>query len=282
VKASGGPPSIYHDGVWSRSNRVSLEIRQLTNRFDVRSTALHAFDKREHQTRGEFDTGAVLKYGAALAIQMTLFFIAFTGLDVMVVNFGVEVPFIANCFLFYVAALKSRALNPLANNRPQPKNLEIDGLQRRMPTWTPPGIVFPIVWLLIIGPIRAVSSAMIYKTTGSYAVPAILSLALHLSIGDIWNTINNVERRYGVAVFGVLCVWLSKAFAAYEFFRVNQMAGKVLGLTLVWLTVASALVTRTWQLNPDPTTGKAEPLFPIKGKTKTKLAWFSDLKGEQK
>ena len=144
-----------------------------------------------------------------------------------------------------------------------------------MPSWTPPGPVFPIVWLLIIGPLRAFTSAMVYNTVGLYACPAILSLALHLSIGDTWNTVNNVERRYGVAVVGVLCVWLSKANAAYNYFQVIPLAGKLLGLSLVWLTIASALVTRTWQLNPDPETGKPEPLYPVTGKAATKFAWFA-------
>jgi hypothetical protein len=37
---------------------------------------------------------------------------------------------------------------------------------------------------------------MVYKANGGvYASKAILSLMLYLSIGDVWNFINNVERR---------------------------------------------------------------------------------------
>jgi translocator protein len=116
---------------------------------------------------------------------------------------------------------------------------------------------------------------MIYESVGSYASLPILSLMLHLSIGDVWNTINNVERRFGVAVTGVFCVWLSKAHAAYQYSLVNSLAGKLLGATLIWLTIATALVTATWRLNPDPETGKLEPLYPVTGKALTKFAWFS-------
>ena len=149
--------------------------------------------------------------------------------------------------------------------------------RRQMPSWTPPGIVFPIVWLLIIGPIRAVTTSMVYATVGSYASIPILSLALHLSIGDVWNTINNVERRFGVAVTGVFAVWWSKAHAAYQYRLVHPVAGAVLGATLIWLTIASALVTATWRLNPDPDTGLLEPLYPVTGKATTKFAWFSQI-----
>jgi len=98
------------------------------------------------------------------------------------------------------------------------------------------------------------------------------------SIGDVWNTINNVERRYGVAVAGIACVWISKANAAYRYYQVNAVAGKLLGATLIWLTVASALVTATWRLNPDPKDDKPEPLYPVTGKAVTKFAWFSGKK----
>ena len=72
-------------------------------------------------------------------------------------------------------ALKSRVLNPLNNTRPSQQNLETDENKRVMPTWTPPGVVFPIMWILVIGPIRAATTAMVYGMTGSYASAAILS-----------------------------------------------------------------------------------------------------------
>ena len=261
-------------------------------------------------SNGKFDVTAVLKYGVAITVQMTLITALFRTMDALVSYSKLQkVPFLYNCIFFYGFALKSRIFNPMSNTRPQVKTLEAVSVddttsmpavttdpnsrgdastttsnkkgdiakmfQRKMPSWTPPGIVFPIVWLLIIGPIRAVTTSMIYTSVGSYASVPILSLALHLSIGDVWNTINNIERRFGVAVTGVFCVWLSKAHAAYQYRLVNPFAGTLLGATLIWLTIASALVTATWRLNPDPETGKPEPLYPVFDKATTKFAWFS-------
>jgi len=235
----------------------------------------------EVSAKREADFDAIAKYAVALVTQVGLFALLFSGLDKLIAKMGVKVPFAVNCLFFYFIALKSRNLNPLPNNRPQRKTLEVnkessDEAQKRiMPTWTPPGYVFPIMWLLIIAPLRAASASMVYNVTGTYANVAIVSLILHLSIGDIWNTINNVERRYGVAVVGVLFVWLSKVHAAYRFFQVDQLAGKLLGVTVVWLTIATALIIRTWQLNPVPETGKPETLYPAKGRGKTRFSWFN-------
>ena len=225
---------------------------------------------------GTLDVEALFKYGAALAIQISLFCGLFVAMDNAVAAADIDIPYWANIAFFYAMSLRSRVFNPLSNKRPEVKSLEVEGQDttRNMPSWTPPGFVFPIMWLLIIGPIRAVTATMVYEETHSYAAPAILALAAHLSIGDVWNTINNVEQRYGTAVTGAACVWLSKANTAYQFSQVSLSAGQIMTIPLVWLTVAFALVTNVWLLNPDAETGKVEPLYPIVGKASTKFAWF--------
>lgn len=232
---------------------------------------------QQQQQQQPLDVDALLKYAGAIGTQMSLFYGLFWAVDALAAATGSwHVPFAVNCVVFWFAALKSRVLNPLNNSRPQRENFEAnaDTTTRKMPSWTPPGLIFPIMWILIIGPIRAATTAMVYSVTGTYANVAILSLMLHLSIGDCWNSINNVERRYGASVVGVLLVWLSKAHAAYRYYQVTPLAGKLLCLPLVWLTIASALIIRTWQINPDPVTGKPYPLYPVKGQGKTEFMWF--------
>jgi hypothetical protein len=73
-------------------------------------------------------------------------------------------------------------------------------------------------------------------------------------------------------------VWLSAAFAAFQYYQVGPLAGKLLSLPLIWLSIASSLIIRTWQLNPS-SNGKPESLLPTKDKdtkkgTITKLVWF--------
>ena len=261
---------------------IKTSVSKLSDRFCERelirpSLVLSSTASSPPEEGGQLDSEALVKYGAAWGVQVSLFYGLFLLMDYVVASAGVDVPFWANFAFFYGMSIRSRVLNPLSNKRPDPRTFEVDGKEeaRNLPTWTPPGFIFPTMWGLIIGPIRAVSATMVYETTHSYAVPAILALAAHLSIGDIWNTINNVEQRYGAAVAGVGCVWLSKAFTAYQFAQVSPMAGQLMALTLIWLTVASALVTRIWQLNPDSETGETEPLYPVVGKASTEFAWFT-------
>ena len=60
---------------------------------------------------------------------------------------------------------------------------------------------------------------------------------------------------------GVLLVWASTLFAAKQCYDVSPLAGGLLGLTAVWITVAGALVADTWRLNNAVT---PEPLYPYK------------------
>ena len=135
------------------------------------------------------------------------------------------------------------------------------------------------MWLLIIGPIRAYSASLIISTTNSFLSMPIMAFILHLTIGDVWNTINNTEKRYGASVIGVLIVLATAVNASIQYYQVLPLAGKLLGLTCVWLSVATALITDTWRLNPvsvdDGGEMKRVPLYPVKGEAETGFLWFS-------
>lgn len=147
----------------------------------------------------QLDTDAILKYGVAGITELSLFAGLFKLLDVSLSQLDIAMPFPLAFVIFYACSLKSRVFNPLNNQRPdRAKAVEGEGSNgfrdRVMPSWTPPGVVFPIMWLLIIGPIRAYSSALIATNVGFFSIP-ILAFIGHLTVGDIWNTINNTEKR---------------------------------------------------------------------------------------
>jgi benzodiazapine receptor len=221
----------------------------------------------------EIDVDALVKYGVAGLVQMAGFSLVLAAFDKGVESTGFQPPLWLNGLFFYACSLKSRVLNPLSNERPKvgsPVGTEI-----ARPSWFPPGVIFPIMWILIIGPIRAYSSALVYDATGEFLNVATLSFLLHLTVGDVWNTINNVEKRLGAAASGVVFVILSAANASYQYYQVDATAGKLLGLTLLWLCTAGALVASIWQLNPDQITGLKDAPFPAKGEIETRFAWFN-------
>lgn len=236
------------------------------------------------ETKKALDTGALVKYGTASVIQLSLISLFFFGIDSLLAvttkASQTTLPAPLTWMICYAFSLKSRAFNPLNNARPN-RQKAIEGKEsagfrdRKMPTWTPPGPVFPIVWLLIIAPLRATSSTMIVQSLGKYFAIPLMSLMLHLSCGDIWNTINNSERRYGTSVLGIATVYFSALHAAWQYYQVNSLAGKLLGATAIWLTIASSLIIRTWQINPGED-GKKESLLPLKNvgeRSVTQFAW---------
>ena len=264
----------------------------------------------ESAAQVQVDFDALLKYHAAIAIQLAIIFGIFKGLDMIIALTGTNadsIPTLALVPIFYVLSLKSRVFNPLNNERPNLKQAavamqnnnnkeESRGFRDRiMPSWTPPGPVFPVMWLLIIGPIRAYSSALVWQANGHvFCDVALLAFVLHLAVGDVWNTMNNAEQRYGAAVTGVLCVTASALNAAYQYYLVDDMAGKLLGLPMIWFAVAASLVTATWQLNPSSSSSSSndsendteqqqqyqvlDPLYPIVREGRpTTFAWFETI-----
>jgi len=154
-----------------------------------------------------------------------------------------------------------------------------DAAERIEPSWKPPGVVFPLAWVGFVAPLRAFASSLVYEASsgrlneGHLNDPVLLWLVLHLCIGDTWNTLNNVEGRTGAAVPGVVLVWLTTAFAAKQYYDVAPLAGGLLGLTLVWITVAAVLIADTWRLT---NAAVPEPLYPYKRpgfKTATRLTF---------
>lgn len=227
----------------------------------------------------QLDTDALVKYALSAIAELTLFGATFWILDVAQASLDIRLPFPVLACFFYACSLKSRVFNPLNNQRPDISKAIKGGTapsagfrDRVMPSWTPPGVIFPIMWLLIIGPIRAYTSTVVVTTTGSFLTIPTMAFILHLTVGDVWNTINNTEKRYGAAVVGVLCVVLSAVNAAHQYSTIDPLAGKMLGGTCLWLVTAAALITDTWRLNP-AANGDRVPLYPVKGEAETTFMW---------
>ena len=229
----------------------------------------------------EVDTGALSKYGIAIGVQMAAIAAFLSAVDAGLSAVGLEaqaIPQPAVVLFFIGLALKSRVFSPLNNQRPDlekaVKGEESKGFNdRTMPSWTPPGVTFPIMWVLIVAPLRAFSTSLVLASpasSGHFCDPTILALMLHLSIGDTWNTINNTERRLGAAVPGVFCVWLSVLNAARAYGEVDATAGNCLALTAVWITVAGLPIADTWRINnPDGD----RPLYPFVGEAETAFSF---------
>jgi tryptophan-rich sensory protein len=226
--------------------------------------------------RPPVDFEAIGKYAASLTVQMALIFGVLAGIDKLVARYSLtRIPFYANVLFFYLFNLNTSAFSLLPQLKEKAtKQQDWEYQRRKRPSWTPPGYVFAIMWPLFVFGTRAVTAATVVSKTSRYADPAIMALMLHLCVANLWNTVNNVERRLGVSVIVLYALWITKAYAAVRFHRVDAVAGRLLASTLTWLTAAAALETNTWLINPDPDTGEPEPLYPARAeKWKTRFRW---------
>ena len=160
---------------------------------------------------------------------------------------------IASLFLIFLT-IRSRLFSPLDNTRNAGTYKEVI-----RPNWAPPPLAFPIIWMTI-GVLRMVSSLLVWQAMGEnfFAFPLIIYV-IHLALGDTWNTIFTVQRRFGAAVPVVIFgPWLSAIIVTVIYGQTTTLAGFLLLPSVIWITVACVLVYSIWQLN-----GR-EPFYPTK------------------
>ena len=152
---------------------------------------------KESSAYDGMDWTALAKYSVGLAAQMSFLFGFLAAIDAVLVCFpSVEVPFAANVAFLYSFNLKSSLFSILPSSKIEGRKITDKDKgtqeynQRNVPKWTPPGIAFVFGWPLLTFGLRAVTGAMVVQASGGrYATPAIMSLMLHLSVGNLWNTV---------------------------------------------------------------------------------------------
>mmetsp|Transcript_24022 Transcript_24022/g.40115 ORF Transcript_24022/g.40115 Transcript_24022/m.40115 type:complete len:301 (+) Transcript_24022:57-959(+) len=244
-------------------------------------------DKRISKKK-TFSPLLLANYVAGTSLQVTLIKYAMKALDCKImptvnnVMIGsIPLSSIMVPVLMYAMSVRSRIFSPFDNTRPKGKEQDRIFKDRRRPSWQPPAAAFAIIWITI-GFLRTIAASKIYTATGSLASPALMAFFIHLSIGDTWNSINNVEQRLGTAALGVLFVVGSVFNAVRKYYEVSPTAAYILAPSCVWLSVATALIFAIWRVNysewnepsflPSKEEGKLQPWFPyvvwkLQGKT---------------
>ncbi|MEJ1931207.1 tryptophan-rich sensory protein, partial [Nostoc sp. NIES-2111] len=208
----------------------------------------------------ELDVKAVLVYQLGTIIQIGAMVLALLGMEKLVMwidnnsSFPTWFSTLLTGLFFCLISIRSRLFSPLDNTR---SRQTYDQIIR--PGWSPPSLVFPIVWM-IIAVLRVISSVLVWQQMNhQFLVLPLILFVVHLALGDTWNTIFTVERRLGAAVpVVILGPWLSAIVVTAIYWQTIAIAGITLSFSCVWLTVAAVLVFRIWQLNG------SEPLYPLK------------------
>ncbi|OUS48030.1 tryptophan-rich sensory protein [Ostreococcus tauri] len=249
VVASAGEVSFRRGG---KSGRVYMTESAAASDVKARAQEASAWIDAWRERTGTLDFGAVARYVAATAFEVSaigafLYFVQMAGLAKLhASNLGAAKAITA--VIFFGLALRSRVFSPLNASRPKIANERLSKKQRKRPSWTPPAVVFPLVWISMAF-LRSLSTMLVFTTTGNLLHPAVMSLVAHLSIGDTWNSINNVEKKLGVAAIGVLFVVGSAYNVVAQYYKVLPTAGYMIAPLAIWLTVATALVWGIWNIN---------------------------------
>lgn len=117
------------------------------------------------------------------------------------------------------------------------------------PPWTPPNWAFPVTWSVLFV-LNAVSGWLVWMTGGADAVWPLALYGVSLAINPSWSGVFFGLRRMGLGFVIVAMLWLSIAAVMAAFAPVSSLAAGMLAPYLLWVTIASALNLRVWQLNP--------------------------------
>lgn len=102
----------------------------------------------------QLDAGGIGRYVFAVMLQLLGITTAFGFVDLACygplpnhVELGGPLPWPAVVAIFLALSVRSRFFNPLNNARPELETGAESQEDRIMPSWTPPGVVFPVMWV---------------------------------------------------------------------------------------------------------------------------------------
>lgn len=117
------------------------------------------------------------------------------------------------------------------------------------PTFSPPGIVFPIVWTLLFA-LMGIGAARISVAQPSVERRQALRLFwLQLTVNFFWSLIFFRWQAFGLAFFWLVLLWLMLLAMMFAFGEVDRLASLLQIPYLLWVSFAACLSFAVWRLN---------------------------------
>ena len=116
------------------------------------------------------------------------------------------------------------------------------------PSWTPPGIVFPIVWTILYI-LMGISSYLIYESNTTYKEEALKVYAINLLINGLWSIIFFRIKLFFLAFITIIVLIVLTIIMIIKYYRINKIAGLLQIPYLLWLFVALVLSYNVFMLN---------------------------------
>lgn len=120
----------------------------------------------------------------------------------------------------------------------------------KKPIFTPPAIIFPIVWTILyifIG----IAAYRIYMNnkSGKDDKGAYFYYLIQLSINFLWSIIFFNFRLYGISFILIIILFILIIITTIKFLKVDKMAGLFMIPYILWVMFASVLTFFIWMLN---------------------------------
>lgn len=117
------------------------------------------------------------------------------------------------------------------------------------PTFTPPDIVFPIVWTILYA-LMGIGMARV-QLNGNLAGRTVAGnlFVSQLIVNFFWPLVFFNAKAYGLALAFLVVLWILVAEMMISFRKEDRLAGNLQIPYLLWLSFAALLNEQVWQLN---------------------------------
>ncbi len=114
------------------------------------------------------------------------------------------------------------------------------------PTWTPPSWVFGPVWTTLYS-MMAIAAWLVWRRAGWGG--ALAWFAVQLALNATWSPVFFGLHRIGLALVNISLLCVAIAGTTVAFWRVIPLAGMLFVPYLAWVSFATVLSFKLWQLN---------------------------------
>lgn len=120
----------------------------------------------------------------------------------------------------------------------------------KRPPFSPPGIVFPIVWTVLYI-LMGISLYLVWNNGDAYAdkTAAYTLFGFQLFLNFIWSPVFFSARQFLLAFIILAVLWLSVLAMIISFYRIYKPAALLQIPYLIWLTIAGYLNIGVYILN---------------------------------
>lgn len=116
------------------------------------------------------------------------------------------------------------------------------------PSFTPPALVFPIVWIILYI-LMGISSYLIYISNNSNRYKALRIYALQLIFNMLWTFFFFNLNCFLFSFFWIIILISLVLLMIYRFININRISGYIQIPYLIWLLFASVLNLSIYFLN---------------------------------